>query len=274
MEYDELELEKKRKTLKNYWSFAFAKACIEQEKEIDENLRQAYENLAEPLREMFRPEDVDETKAQQAAEILKAAEEVHESIKANENKKEEVRKDLDDSGKKLSMDEYAKLIKDGILDYCKTFTTEQDKNVIAQKGLCLLQYTDAMYLNPKLAAKVDLTSAQMSVAMKIINMGSLIHEGMMALETELVDSANIEHKLTPEEHKSNLAKIACMDSINNQRFSGNMLKELVNSKLLDDTAKKKPLELGKVLADDEERRRMSISLLNKAAHKESPTVTK
>ncbi|MCQ2565811.1 MAG: hypothetical protein MJ194_03065 [Clostridia bacterium] len=261
MTYDELELEKKRKIVKNYWSFAYAKYCAEQQREIDKNLKLTLDNLEEGFANLLKPADKNAARIAKAAEIIKAAVKVHEDIQTIEKERMALREELDKNKSDVSQNR-ADVIRKGITDYCVKFVTEKDRAAIAKTGCCMLEYLDAMNADPTLAAKVGLTNDQMNLAAKIISMGEVIRAGMQALEEELLDGVHPNPTIAPEQHKKNLAKILAMDLVNDQRLNGNMLKEVQNCKLFNEQANADRFDFAGILSNGENRRAMSVAIID------------
>lgn len=255
MTYDEKELEKKLKTAKNFWSFAYAKYVKQKEQEAQEAWDKAYRDLVEA----FSPKE--EKRLENAKAVLQAATQLHEVIKTINDEKMLTRKELEKLEAE-SIDARAEKIRNGIADYCEKFTANHDRTLIAAEGSCLLEYLDAMNDSPELAAKVGLTDAQMTAASKIVSMAMIIKEGMEALEQEYADSTQPEPSLTSEQRAMNLTKITCMDCINEKRFDGNLLKELQACKLIRKQAAEDRLNTAAELANPEKRRRITKAFID------------
>ena len=118
MPYDEIELEKKRKMLENYWAFAYAAYLKEYNEQIKGKYMEAFRTLADTFAPQPKKEDVDRDRIAKAAIIVKAAKEVHEELKENKKEQLKVREELQQSRKEDSVDDYAAKIRNGIIEYC------------------------------------------------------------------------------------------------------------------------------------------------------------
>ena len=256
MPYNEEELEKKHKVCRNYWSFAYAKYCIEVEHKADEDLKSTYRSLVKTFNAVFNIKDRDKERIANAATVIRAAGMVHQDLKEIEGKKLYTRQKLEGL-KEKSIDEKAKEIRERIIDYCDQFTSSYDRKTLARESSCLMEYLDAMYENPLLAAKVNIDDDRMKVAAKFISMGMIIKEGLEALEREYLDAVSPTPTLTMDQHKTNRTKIACMDIINDTRMKGDLLKEAKECQLVKQNQNIDRLKFAAIMADPEQRTRMS-----------------
>ena len=265
--YDAKELEKKQKTMQNYWAFAYAKYCREQEKEIEKNLLDTFDTLEKTFASVLRKEDEDPARIEKARQIIDAVIILHNELKTTDEDTHSIRKELDQYKETDSVDERAAIIKKAIKDYCEKFTTSYDKAAIAHDGPCLLEYLNAMFDEPELAAKVDLDDKQLAAASRIAAIGMVIKDGMEAMEEEFTDAVSREHKIDDKQHEINLAKISKMDLLNEQRLKGDMRKELEDCNLLTSYAKEDRLELAAKLIDPKRRMTMMKPAANKTEKK-------
>ena len=266
----EQELEDKLREQKNYWAFAYAKYCIEQDRKIEEQYRNAYETLKDTYNAILKPKDQDPERIAKGIAIMKAAEEVHKDIKEINDERQKVHEEVEELEKEDNIDVRAKKIRDHIRKYCDKFVTIYDRREVAKDASCLMEYIDAMYASPELAAKVGLNDQQYALAAEMISMGMIIKEGMESLEQEYLDSTSPNPSLTEKQHQINLTKITMMDQLNNRRMQGDLLTRLQNSKMLDDYAKGDHFEIAARMSDPQRRRAMTKALADNAMGKTAP----
>ena len=254
MLYNEIELEKKRKALQNYWAFAYAEYLRKYNEQIRAKYIEAFNTLAETFSPRPKEEDIDRDRIAKAAVIVKAAEEVHNELKEINEEKKKVHEELEQLKKVDDLSARAAIIRKGIMDYCGRFTSEFDRKSVVKDAPCLLEYLDAVFESPELAAKVGLNDKQYTLASKIVSMGMIIKEGMECLEAEYADAASPRHEIDEKQHAINLAKITMMDFINEKRLKdGSLIKELQKCDLLTEYANADRFELAAKMADPKNR---------------------
>lgn len=272
MPYDEIELEKKRKMLENYWAFAYAAYLKEYNEQIKGKYMEAFRTLADTFAPQPKKEDVDRDRIAKAAIIVKAAKEVHEELKENKKEQLKVREELQQSRKEDSVDDYAAKIRNGIIEYCSRFSNEIDRKSIAKDAPCLLEYLDAMHENPELSAKVGLDDKQYSAASKVVTMGMIIKEGLECLEAEYADAASPRHEIDEKQHAINLTKITMMDVVNEKRLKeGDLIKELQNCGLMKKYVSTDRFELAAKMADMSKRKDITKAIAADAGAKTMKT---
>ena len=256
MTYDEREQERKHKMAKDYWRVAFYVYCVEQQKKMDQA---SLANLESMIQFILDPKDKDKDKIEAAQRILATAEQTHQSIKQVEDLRAKTREKLDDAVQK-DPDKFPDIVRSNIFNACNAFVQEQDKTKLATYATCILEHLDAMHADPVLAAKVNLSDSQMTLAAQIITVGLIIEEGMKCLEMEMNDALSPQHEITEEQHLMNITKIAAMEAVDRKRVNGNMLKELQECDMLKTLSKEDRFEFAAKMANEEKRRSMSIAL--------------